>query len=106
MIKILKTDDGRFGAVFVCDVCNEPIRHAGSAIEVSEGDGPAKPGESVQCYHVHKGLCDDAMGDRLPGGTPGSTELSHHILQLVLNSGLTPEKLERMGTAAVAMGSI
>jgi hypothetical protein len=95
MIKILY-DTGRYGAVVICDHCKERINDAQLTAAMSTVPG-MEDGDLADVVHAHKGQCHDALEQKYSagGGKVGWDELSHHLIQLVLNSGVTLDQLKQ-----------
>lgn len=94
MIKILY-DEGTYGAVVICDHCKQRIKDAELAAAVSTVRN-MKDGDLADIVHAHKGQCHDALEQKYSAGdnTVGWDELSHHLIQLVLNTGVTLDRLK------------
>ena len=91
MIKILHQKTGRYAPVLLCDACGKPITHAGLAAAITLSD-PIPEGEHSDVLYVHKGECHSLTDVRL-GKQSGWEEMSRHLLHLLYNIGLSPEKL-------------
>lgn len=92
MIKIVHHIPGRYAPLLFCDVCGERITNASRAAALTVSHSMPE-GESSEVLHVHKGDCHTAA-DRRAGLTLGWEEMSRHLLHLIYNVGLSPEKLE------------
>ncbi len=87
MIAIAKAN-GEYRPVILCDQCGERITDAANATVVCSS---APEGKTAQLFHVHKGVCDDALAARVEG-LFGSEELTTHLIELIKNT-FTPDDL-------------
>jgi len=97
MIKVLYKE-GRFIPVVVCDICGQQITEArNGAVANTWTEDIQEPGY-VEILYAHKGACHDIAEARLSqkSQTIGWEELSHHLLYVVRNAGLTIENLEKL----------
>jgi len=85
--------DGRSCPVIVCDTCGRPITDPGMAAVVWD---MTQQGDRLPSL-VHKGACHDALdhGIKGEGGFPGWAELSRWFVDLLHNSGLHGDRLDR-----------
>jgi hypothetical protein len=76
--------DLQISAVFVCDVCKEPITDIRDGVAVQKSLGQGED-ELYDVLHAHKGACDGLAVERLGARRSGPWfELRQHLNQLVL----------------------
>jgi len=85
--------DGRYTPVLICDVCEKRIVD-GDLAAVVHRHGDPEQAELLPCMYVHKGACHDTAETQMGGAdNTGWQELETHLLFLLLNTKITPEKL-------------
>lgn len=89
MIVIDSDEFNKLSARILCDFCQQPITNAGLGVVIREERTFSENCSPV--LYAHKGSCHDAMEKKV--GHTGWHELQNHLLQLLLFSGMTIEKL-------------
>lgn len=101
MIVIDSDESAKLSARILCDFCQQPITNAGLGVVIREERTFSKNCSPV--LYAHKGPCHDAMEKKV--GHTGWHELQNHLLQLLLFSGMTIEKLqETVNCSAISNG--
>lgn len=96
MIRIWNHKGGSY-PFFYCDLCQERITDPQMAMALYRDSDEYKSDEVLEVWHVHKGACDQRMGERL-GGQANTRwqELTDHLLYLCFNTKLPPAELVKI----------
>ena len=85
--------DGRFVPLLTCETCGRRIEDPEMAVVVFDLHARAR---QIPRF-AHKGVCHDAADERIrqAGGYPGWNECGRWMMDLLHNTGLHGEALER-----------
>lgn len=104
---VIEYENGCYYPLTICDQCDEPIHEVGLAMvrhsKIEDGDNGAR----ASVYHVHKGACDKRFeADSSVDLDSGWSELDTHLFQLLRNTGVSKDVLERLTFEDEQLGQI
>jgi hypothetical protein len=92
MIELDKQDTGRKAPIVSCDICQEPITNAAMAmVRWRRSDDTNET--ITDLMYCHKGKCDEKLS--VERRSDPWLELEHFLMRLLLNSGMTVDRMNK-----------